>query len=131
MDYLTRFFLELKEAEYASPSLPRVEEFVSGTGSLRSSEEAAAYAAMTPEQRFRSRQNAVGQLHRLLDEAQVIGRGSEARGTERKGRELPVSLHRPAETGADRSLPLFSETGTELTPEAFSRFFERDARRYG
>jgi hypothetical protein len=66
-----------------------------------------------------------------LDETQAASRISETHSTGRKNREIPFSLQQPAENDTGRISSSAPEAGEGLTPEAFSRFFERDARRYG
>ena len=132
MDYLTRLFLELKEAERTAPPLPRITELAPGTGTRRPAETAEKPAFTPPGEAARTRQEAVRQLHRLFEQAQAANRLVRQHDAAAKHRASSVPLQQPlvADTAAFSSSRT-PEPDSSLSAEAFSRFFERDARRYG
>ena len=131
MDYLTRLFLELEETQQAdAPAFDGKDVFrrsVPGRRSPQAKEGPADGSSPEEQTEF----SPVRQLRRILDRAQ---------GMRRSLSHAAASVHRqpaPAEStavpgaapfGMHREITLKGAQAPDL--EAFSRFFERDSRRY-
>ena len=129
MDYLTQLFLELEETEKQETALPDVAEALHQTASLRPGHPTDSDPGSLPPKRAQETFPA-GQLSRLLETAQKA-QWLTARGTvsASKAQNGAIGTSMPgAGLPAEQAFPLAA--AETLTPETFSRFFERDARRY-
>lgn len=130
MDYLTRLFLELEETEQTHAALPNVNAAFRRKPAHRPGQPAkdGSHRALPEEA---AEISPVRQLSRLLETAQKAQTFPAPAGFSVRREQGAAEL---SSGGAAAELPVWQsfspERGETLTPEAFSRFFERDARRY-